>query len=194
MKILIAGAEITVKKCYPYEYANARRELRFTIPQSSIAYDNLKELLAANTGEIVLTKDDGTTQTFSGYKFTPEITDKTEDEVAIFYVVIQCVAEAERRALEAKAQVAELSTAVSDMQNKIIMQGETVVGLETASAMQSATIESMLLEAIPFIVETAVYTAVENVLGSILPSAGEDSTDVPEEVTGDVVEEPVDEE
>lgn len=108
MKILIGGTEIALKKGYVYEYANGKRELRFTVSQSVIDYTALKEVLAANTGEIVLTKDDGTTETLSGFTFTPATTDKVENEEAVFYVVIQCVAEAERQALEAKAEAAAL--------------------------------------------------------------------------------------
>lgn len=115
MKILIGNTELTVKDCFPYEYQNAKRELRITIPQSEIDYSTLKTVLnEENTGEIVLTKDDGTTQTFVGYNVTYTITDKTEDGVAVFYVVIQCVAEAERRALEAKAQAVALEKVVED--------------------------------------------------------------------------------
>ena len=129
MKILIGGAEITVKKCFPYEYANGKRELRFTVSQSVIDYAALKEVLAANTGEIVLTKDDGTTQTLSGYNFTPEILDKTENEEAVFYVVIQCVAEAERRALEAKAQAAALEKTVAEQAELISTQAAAIESL-----------------------------------------------------------------
>lgn len=119
MKILIGGTEITVKKCYPYEYASGKRELRFTVSQSVIDYTALKEMLAANTGEIILTKDDGATQTFSGYTFAPEILDKTENEESVFYVVIQCVAEAERQALEAKAEAAALRKLAADQAESI---------------------------------------------------------------------------
>lgn len=129
MKILIGGTEIKVKNGYAYEYANGKRELRITVSQSEIEYAALKELLAANTGEIVLTKDDGTTQTFSGYKFTPEITDKTENGEAVFYVVIQCVAEAERRALEAIAKAEALEKELEEKALTIDAQTMAINGL-----------------------------------------------------------------
>ena len=115
MRVLIGGTELTVMNCYPHEYQSGKRELRIWIPQSEIEYSALKAVLnEENTGEIVLTKDDGTTQTLVGYNTTYEITDKTESGVAVFYVVIQCVAEAERRALEAKAEAAALEKTVAD--------------------------------------------------------------------------------
>lgn len=132
MKVLIGGTELTVKNCSPYEYQSGKRELRIWIPQSEIEYSDLKAVLdEENTGVIVLTKDDGTTQTFSGYNTTYEITDKTENGVAVFYVVIKCVAEAERRALEAKAQAAELEKTVADQAALIADMAATIKNLNT---------------------------------------------------------------
>lgn len=115
MKILISGTELNIKKYAAREQPNGKRYLEVTILQNEVEYAALKEILSANTGEIIITKDDGTTQTLSGYTFTPEITDKVEaDGTAVFYIVIQCVAEAERRALEAKAEAAELRKTVAE--------------------------------------------------------------------------------
>lgn len=124
MKILIGGTELTAKSGYVHEYANGKRELRFAVSQSVIDYAALKEVLAANTGEIILTKDDGNTETLSGFTFTPATTDKVENGEAVFYVVIQCVAEAERQALEAKAEAAALRKLAAD-------QAETINNLVT---------------------------------------------------------------
>lgn len=130
MKVLIGGTELTAKNCSPYEYQSGKRELRIWIPQSEIEYSALKAVLdEENTGEIVLTKDDGTAQTFSGYNTTYEITDKTENGVAVFYVVIKCVAEAERRALEAKAQTAALEKTVADQAALIEKMAATIENL-----------------------------------------------------------------
>ena len=165
MKILISGTEIAVKSCLPYEYANGKRELRITIPQSEIDYTALKEVLGANTGEIVLTKDDGTTQTFSGYTFLPEVTDKMLNEEAVFYVVIQCVAEAERRALEAKAEAAALRKTVTD-------QAATISGL-------IATIENLNQQLL--VLQLAAADLYEKTLEA--EETTEDDTTAPETVT-----------
>lgn len=135
MQILIGGKTIEAIKGYPFEHANGKRELRITIRQSDVTYEELKEVLASNTGEIVLTKSDGTTQTLCGYKTTYEITDKTEDETAVFYVVIQCVAEAERRALEAQQKATTLENIVSEQTAVINAQSEKL-------KMQAAEIEA----------------------------------------------------
>jgi len=126
MKILISGTELNIKKYAAREQQNGKRYLEITILQNEVEYAALKEILAANTGEIIITKDDGTTQTLSGYTFTPEITDRAEaDGTAVFYIVIQCVAEAERRALEAKAEVAEL--------RKTVAEAEALISTMTAA-------------------------------------------------------------
>ena len=130
MRILIGNTELTVINCYPYEYQNGKRELKIWIPQSEIEYSALKTVLnEENTGEIVLTKDDGTTQTFVGYNTTYEITDKTEQGMAVFYVVIQCVAEAERRALEAQEKAKELERLVNNQATLINDQAAAIENL-----------------------------------------------------------------
>lgn len=168
MNILINGATLQATKAFPFEHANGKRELRVTIPQSEVEYSVLKELLNANEGEIVLTKDDGTTQTFVGYKTTYEITDKTENEVAVWYVVIYCTAEAERRAWEAQQKataleqtVAEQAMVISAQAEMIAVQTEQVAVLEEATAMQVETIESILLDVIPATIAEAVAEAFE---------------------------------
>lgn len=142
MKILIAGTELNVTKCFPYEAKNGKRTLEVTIPQSEIEYAALKEVLAASTGEIVLTKDDGTTQTFVGYTATYEITDKAENEVAVWYIVIQCTAEAERRAWEAQQKAAELELTVVALTEANNKQAETI----TAQAAEIELLNNTLLE------------------------------------------------
>lgn len=126
MKILISGTELNVKDCFARELASGARFLHITFLQSVINYDTLKEILAANTGEIILTKDNGVTQTFSGYAFTPEIVDKTDETgAAVFSVTVKCVAEAERQALEAKAEAVALRKLATD-------QAETINNLTAA--------------------------------------------------------------
>lgn len=165
MKILIGNIEIAISQCYPFEYANGKRELRITIPQSSIDYSTLKEALKNNTDDIILTKGDGTTQTFVGYAKTFEITDKTEHDaitdtdVDVFYVVIQCVAEAERRALEAQQKATVLEDIVAEQSAVINAQAEQVMMLEEVSAVQIETIESILLDVIPATIEEAIANA-----------------------------------
>lgn len=135
MKTLtINGTTLNVLVAYPYQYPSGKRELRITLPQEAIAYADLKELLKAHDGDIVLTKEDGTTETFVGYRTTASITDKVENETEVFYVVLDCVGEAERKALEAEAKAKALEETVAQ-------QGEII----TAQAGQVAMLNEQLL-------------------------------------------------
>lgn len=105
MEITIGATGLSVTSCYAYQHPSGKRELRITVPQSEIGYGSLKELLKSCSGEIVMTDSSGTEQTFVGYKTTYTITDKTEEDgTEVFYVILDCVGEAERRALEAVAK------------------------------------------------------------------------------------------
>lgn len=145
MKILIAGTELNVLKCFPYERQSGKRTLEITIPQSEVEYSALKALLNANEGEIVLTKDDSTTQTFVGYKTTYEITDKTEEELAVWYIAIQCTAEAERRAWEAQQKATELETVLAQQAEVINAQTETINAQTEEIAMLNDTLLEVLM-------------------------------------------------
>lgn len=135
MKTLtINGTTLNVLVAYPYQYPSGKRELRITLPQEAIAYADLKELLKAHDGDIVLTKEDGTTETFVGYRTTASITDKVENETEVFYVVLDCVGEAERKALEAEARAKALEATVAQ-------QGEII----TAQASEVAMLNEQLL-------------------------------------------------
>lgn len=109
MEIRIGNRALAVSGCYAYQHPSGKRELRITVPQSEIGYGSLKELLKSCDGEIVMTDGSGKEQTFAGYKTTYTITDRQEDGTEVFYVVLDCVGEAERRALEAvtKAKAAQ---------------------------------------------------------------------------------------
>ena len=113
MKLNINATEINVTNAYAFQHPNGKRELRITVPQSEIGYADLKELLKGDTGEIVLTKDDGSTEAFIGYHTTATLTDKTENDVEVFYIVLDCVGEAERKALEAEYRAKELENLVA---------------------------------------------------------------------------------
>lgn len=134
MEIAIGATELSVTSCYAYQYPNGKRELRITVPQSEIMYSDLKELLKSCDGEIAMTNDGGSVQIFSGYKTTYTITDRTEEDgTEVFYAVLECVGEAERRALEAvarakaaEAQAEALRQAVERQEGQITEQEERI--------------------------------------------------------------------
>ena len=131
MEIAIGATELSVTSCYAYQYPNGKRELRITVPQSEIMYSDLKELLKSCDGEIAMTNDSGSVQIFSGYKTTYTITDRTEEDgTEVFYAVIDCVGEAERRALEAVARAkAALKQSVEWQEERIAEMTENEADL-----------------------------------------------------------------
>ena len=135
MNILIGGTTLEVTNCIPFQHPNGKRELRITLPQNIIGYDDLVAVLEGETSKIVLTKDDGNTHTFAGYETTYELTSKTENDVRVWYIVMFCVAEAERRASEAKA------TAIA-LERIVAMQNETIA----AQAAEVELLNDTLLE------------------------------------------------
>lgn len=217
MNLRIGNTTVAITSCTRMRDLKRGFYLDIKIPKDSISMDELSALLDGNT-ETIYVIDGENESAYNGFKMLSTLS----LENGVYQVCQACTSEIEAQLSVAQNKVAEQAKeleatkqvvnrqsetinaqgktiatqqkAIDDQASVLAEQGETVMGLEDASAMQSATIESMLLEAIPFIVETAVYTAVENALSSILPPAGEESTDVPEEVTGDIVEEPVDEE
>lgn len=134
MKTLtINGTELIVLGAYPYQHPNGKRELRITLSQEVIPYGDLKALLKSCDGDITL-RDDGKFETFVGYRTTASITDKVENETEVFYVVLDCVGEAERKALEAEAKAKALEETVAQ-------QGEII----TAQAGEVAMLNEQLL-------------------------------------------------
>lgn len=122
MKTLsINGTTMNVLDAYAYQHPSGKRELRAIIPQETIEYADLKALLKTQDGDIVLTKEDGTVETYVGYKTTASITDKVENEQEVFYVVLDCVGEAERKALEAEARAKALEAQVAAMNQQLLV-------------------------------------------------------------------------
>lgn len=124
MKLNINGTELNVINAYAFQHPNGKRELRITVAQEEIGYVDLKYFLKGDTGEIVLTKDDGTTEAFLGYHTTATITDKAENDVEVFYIVLDCVGEAERKALEAEYRAKELENLVAQQNVAISAMNE----------------------------------------------------------------------
>lgn len=143
MKILINGTEINVTNAYPFQHPNGKRELRITVPQTEIAYADLKEQLKGNAGEIVLTKDDGSTEAFLGYHTTATITDKTENDVEVFYIVLDCVGEAERKALEAEYRAKEAERQAQALAGLVAQQNQSIDALNEQNEMLMACVLEM---------------------------------------------------
>lgn len=127
MKITIGTTELTVTGCYAYRYQNGKLVLKIEVPQSEITHDDLKALIKGNTADIVCEKDDGTTETFSGFSYTLTILDKDDT----YFVEVECVSETERK--------------VADMLKVVKAQNETIEGQEQVIGELNDTILELLM-------------------------------------------------
>lgn len=203
-----------------------------SIPSTAISHDGVKALFTNNAEDLIVTAEDGSTETFSGYAELHSIKEDIQNGV---YIVVQyCTSNAMHLLNEAKKQIDEQQNVMSAMQttidaqtnalqnhadvitaqneqlvaqaqtiaeqgNTIVNQGkkietqkalideqteqitaqtEQVAVLEETSVMQTATIESLLLEIIPAVISDAVTVAVAEALAS--NSTTEEETEVVE--------------
>ena len=94
MILLIASTELTVTNCYAYRYPNGKLVLKIETPQENIGHDDLKTLLKNNTEDITLTRDDGKTETFTGFHYQVKIADEVNAEgVEIHSCEVECQSE-----------------------------------------------------------------------------------------------------
>lgn len=160
------------------------------IPATAISHDELKALFTDNQHDLIVTEEDGSTTTYSGYAQLDEIREK-----AGVYTVIQiCTSETIHLLNEARKQIEEQNGTITTMQGvidtqntalenhakviteqqatieqqtaTIAAQTEQVAVLEETSFIQMATLESLLLEVIPTVITETVTIAVEEALAS----------------------------
>lgn len=151
-----------------------------TIPTSAISRDELNALFKGNQHDLIVTDEDGTITTYSGYSEWNET-----KENADFYTVIQYCSETALHLLnEARKQIntlehekAELQTTVkaqgTELQNHakiIVLQNEQlteqtaqVESLTEMSTAQLLAIDGILTNVVPSIIEMAVTQAIEAV-------------------------------
>lgn len=132
---------------------------QIVIPTTAISYTDLKALFVDNQHDLIVTEEDGSTTSYSGYAELDEIREKADE----FTVVQYCTETAMHLLNEARKQIDEQNTVI-DRQNKVIdEQASQVTGLEEMSVAQLSAIDTILTEVVPSIIELAVAQAVEAV-------------------------------
>lgn len=92
-----------------------------TIPTTAISHDDLKALFTGNQNDLIVTKEDGSTETFSGYSELHSIVENIADGT---YVVTQyCTSTALHLLNEARKQIETLEQEKTDLQNTVKAQG-----------------------------------------------------------------------
>ncbi len=127
------------------------------IPTTAISYEGLKTLFNGNAEDLVVTQEDGSVETYSGYA---ELHDIKESLASGLYVVTQyCTATAMHLLNETRKQLAAQTVVIEE-------QTAHMAALEEASVEQISTLDCLLLEIIPAVITEAVAVAVEEALAS----------------------------
>lgn len=126
------------------------------IPVTAISGDDLEALLDGNAEDLIVTKEDGSTETFSGYSELHHIDKDIPNGV---YVVTQyCTSTAMHLLNEARKEIATLQKEKTELENKVNSQAEaldnhakiivnqvdTITTLETQNKELNETVNALL--------------------------------------------------
>lgn len=199
MKLTIGSTVFEGANCERMRHNKEGFYLSITIPKEStnLNGDEVRALFNGTTETIIVIKEDGTENNYSGYNKSLHF--ETEDNEYTFWQVCRSELEAqlglakdEIKALTKKNAEHEQSinnqntviggcvdtinqhTDAINQQNEVInAQSKFADSLAEADMMQTATLESLLLEVIPTVVSDAVTVAVAEALATLTPSEGE---------------------
>ena len=148
MNLTIGTTTIEITSCTRRRDTQKGFFLDLVIPKESIGMEALYALLSGNTEPIVVVEDDGTENTYLGFKETGSFALEGD----AYHVAQVCTSEYEAQLSLAQTKIAE-QDAVIENQNANIMV------LEEMNMMQLSTIDSLLLEVIPAVITEAVADA-----------------------------------
>ncbi len=140
MNLTIGQTTIEITSCTRMRDLQRGFYLNIEIPKDNITFAELSDLFDGCTESITVNGEDGET-VYNGFSLMNSVMLKD----GVYHVEQCCVSEIE----------AQLSLA----QKKIAEQNEAVTMLEETSVMQTATLESLLLEVIPVVIAETVAEA-----------------------------------
>lgn len=136
MKILVGETEIPVVNCYAYRYPTGRLVLNIDVIYDVISHDALRAIFVDNSSDIVLTKDDGKTETFTGFYHQVKVSDNVRetDGTEIHSCEIECVSESEfqlgilqRKVQEQDATIAANNATIEKQNQEIQALNDTLL-------------------------------------------------------------------
>ncbi len=155
MKLTIGEKTIGIVSAQPNRDIKFGVYLAIKIPKDNITAAEIETLFSGNTETIVITNDDETEVSYSGYTELGRY--NCEDG---YYNISQiCVSEMQH-------QINMLNTKYVAQEQDISAQAAQVTALEETSALHMSAIDSLLLDVIPTVVTEAVTTAVAEALGN----------------------------
>lgn len=167
-----------------------------TIPTTAISSDELEALFTDNQNDLIVTHEDGTTETFKGYSELHSIEKNIPN--GLFVVTQYCTSTAMHLLNEARKQIDTLESKNTELQGVvtaqnmelfaqaevIVAQGETiavqneqVATLMEASISQLDAIDSIMTEVLPLVAQEAANMAVEQALAAIAKDEEQDDSE-----------------
>ena len=158
MNVLVNGTTLNVKNAYAErDTSTGIITCNILVPYSEMEYADLKALFKANDEDIICNKDNGETETFSGFS-NPKISDN--DETEIYTVTMTAIEydfqigrnrqlEADKASLEGavatkNAEITTLNNVVSERDNTISEKEVVITELEAAIAEKDIEIAELL--------------------------------------------------
>ena len=152
MNLTIGTTTIEITSCTRMRDTQKGFFLDLVIPKESIGMEALYALLSGNTEAIVVVEDDGTENTYLGFKETGSFALEGD----AYHVAQVCTSEIEAQLSLTQSKIAEQKTIID-------AQFAQITGLEEMSVAQLSAIDTILTEVVPSIIELAVAEAVEAV-------------------------------
>lgn len=138
MNVLVNGTTLSVTNAYA-ERENGIITCTVIVPQSEMEYADLKALFKGNTEDIVSTKDDGSTELFSGFTYSSILDDDANEQYIVKLTADEYAFQLGRnRQLE--ADKASLKNTVMSKDNEISTLNSTISEKDKTIAKKEETI------------------------------------------------------
>lgn len=147
MNVLVNGTTLNAKSYAERDTVTGIITCTVIVPQSEMDYADLKALFKGNTEDIVYTKDDGSTELFSGFTYSHIVDDDENSQYIVkltadeynFQLGRNRQLEADKASLEGTVaskdmEISNLNTAVAEKETTITEQKETITILEATVA------------------------------------------------------------
>lgn len=144
MNVLVNGTTLKAKTYAERDTVTGIITCTIIVPQSEMDYADLKALFKGNTEDIVYTKDDGSTELFSGFTYSHIVDDDANGQYIIkltadeysFQLGRNRQLEADKASLEGTVaskdmEISNLNTAVAEKDKTIAEREETITAKDT---------------------------------------------------------------
>ncbi len=108
------------------------------IPTTAISYEDLKALFTDNAEDLIVTEEDGSTTTYSGYAKLDEVKEKN----GVYTVIQICTSETMHLLNEARKQIETLQTEKAELESTVATQGQILTAQANSITELNGTIET----------------------------------------------------